>query len=265
LSDLVKIEKDATISKLLDDFQRLENRIVSLEKDNFLLKKENEILQGRLSHYENPKNSRNSSVPPSKDENRPKKNQSLRKSTGNKVGGQPGRKGCTLEMTAFPDNVVELYPEFCCNCGFSLENVQAILDKSRQIVDIPPINAVWTEYRTYRKNCNCGCNTTSNFPEGVKSPISYGSNIESLIGYFHARQYLPYSRMKEMMSDVFNLNISEGGLHYLLNRFANKTAPFYEMIRQRVSNSKVIGTDETGAKVNGNKHWFWTWQTLNLT
>jgi hypothetical protein len=71
--------------------------------------------------------------------------------------------------------------------------------------------------------------------------------------------------MKEMMSDVFNINISEGGLHYLLNRFANKTAPFYEMIRQRVSNSKVIGTDETGAKVNGNKHWFWTWQTLNLT
>jgi hypothetical protein len=38
-----------------------------------------------------------------------------------------------------------------------------------------------------------------------------------------------------------------------------------EMIRQRVCNSKVIGTDETGAKVNGNKHWFWTWQTPDLT
>ena len=257
--------KDAIKSKLLDDFQRLENRIVALEKENLLLKKENKILPERLSRYENPKNSRNSSIPPSKDENRPKKNQSLRNKTEKKPGGQPGRKGRTLEMTATPDNVVDLYPDFCNDCGISLENTQAIFDKSRQIVDIPPINAVWTEYRTYTKNCNCGCNTLSDFPEDVKSPVSYGSNIESLIGYFHARQYLPFSRMKEMMSDVFNINISEGGLHYLLNRFADKTAPFYENIRQRVSQSKVIGTDETGVKVNGNKHWFWTWQTQNLT
>lgn len=229
------------------------------------MKKENKILRERLSQYETPKNSSNSSIPPSKDENRPKKNQSLRKRSGKKPGGQPGHKGRTLEMTATPDNIVDLYPDFCHDCGTSLENTQAVFDKSRQIVDIPPINAVWTEYRTYTKNCNCGCNTLSDFPEDVKSPVSYGSNIESLIGYFHARQYLPFSRMKEMMSDVFNINISEGGLHYLLNRFADKTAPFYENIRQRVSRSKVIGADETGVKVNGEKHWFWTWQTPELT
>ena len=27
----------------------------------------------------------------------------------------------------------------------------------------------------------------------------------------------------------------------------------------------VIGTDETGVKVNGDKNWFWTWQTSRLT
>ncbi len=65
-------------------------------------------------------------------------------------------------------------------------------------------------------------------------PISYGNNIEGPIGYFHARQYVPFARMKEMMSDVFNIQISQGGLHYLLNRFADKTAPFYQTIRKRV-------------------------------
>jgi transposase len=29
--------------------------------------------------------------------------------------------------------------------------------------------------------------------------------------------------------------------------------------------SKVIGTGETGVKVNGKKHWFWTWQNPKLT
>ncbi|MGY0425512.1 MAG: hypothetical protein ACWIPI_01600, partial [Polaribacter sp.] len=43
-------------------------------------------LKKRLAKYETPKTSRNSSVPPSKDENRPKANQSLRKYSGKKLG-----------------------------------------------------------------------------------------------------------------------------------------------------------------------------------
>jgi transposase len=37
------------------------------------------------------------------------------------------------------------------------------------------------------------------------------------------------------------------------------------MIRQNVLSSPVIGTDETGVKVNGEKHWFWTWQNDRAT
>jgi hypothetical protein len=132
-------------------------------------------------------------------------------------------------------------------------------------VDIPPIKAVWTQYNSYTKKCDCGRCTVADFPKEVNVPVSYGSNIEALIGYFHARQYLPFARMKEMMNDVFNTDISEGGLHCLLNRFADRATPFYEMIRERVSRATVVGTDETGAKVNGDKHWFWTWQTPRLT
>jgi len=236
-----------------------------LEKGVFDLEKENEELRERLAKYENPKNSRNSSIAPSKDENRPKKNQSLRKSSGKNPGGQPGHKGRTLEMTSNPDQTINLVPDYCNNCGSSLEKAISVKERTRQIVDIPPIKASWTQYNTYSKRCECGCYTESDFPQGVKSPVSYGSNTEALIGYFHARQYLPFARMKEMMGNVFNIDISEGGLHYLLNRFADKTTPLYENIKQRVASAVVVGTDETGVKVNGDKHWFWTWQTSHLT
>ena len=61
------------------------------------LKSENTILKERLFKYEHPKNS---SIPPSKDENRAKPNQSLRKVSGKKPGGQLGHKVKTLEMSA---------------------------------------------------------------------------------------------------------------------------------------------------------------------
>ncbi len=236
----------------------LEKRVQGLERENAILKE-------RLSKYENPKNSRNSSLPPSQDENRPRPNQSLRKSSGRRPGGQHGHKGSTLEMTGNPDKTIELKPKYCRGCGLSLRHVPAIKEQSRQIVDIPPIKAVWTEYRTFGKVCSCGCRTIADFPKGVGSPISYGGNIEGLIGYFHARQYLPFARMKEVFNDIFNINISQGGIHYLLNRFADKATPVYELIKQRVANSEVVGADETGIKVNGKKHWFWTWQSSKLT
>lgn len=247
------------------NIELLIRRLESLEKKVEALEKENAFLRERLAKYENPKNSRNSSMPPSKDENRPKTNQSLRKSSGKSVGGQKGREGKTLEMTATPDKIVELQPDYCNNCGSSLSEVAATKKQSRQIIDIPPIKAIFTEYQTFSKICSCGCTTVADLPQGVNAPISYGENIEALVAYFHARQYLPFARMKETLNDAFGIPISEGGIHCLLQRFAQKTTPIYQIIKQRVQDSKVIGTDETGIKVNGNKHWFWTWQTPNLT
>lgn len=240
-------------------------RLQALEEEVKILKMENTTLKERLSHYETPKNSRNSSIPPSKDENCPKPNQSLRESTGKKPGGQFGRKGKTLEMTKNPDEIVNLEPGYCNFCGNSLEAEMSIGTKARQVVDIPIPKAVFTESRAHAKSCTCGRKTQASFPKGVTSPVSYGSRTESLIGYFHARQYLPFARMKEMFNDVFELKISEGGIHYLLERFSRKTRPAYQQIKERIAIGRVVGTDETGARVGGKKDWFWTWQNQKLT
>lgn len=253
------------VSNLEDENTSLKKENLQLGKENKRLRKENTSLKDRLSTFENPKNSRNSSIPPSKDENRPRPNQSLRRPSGKKPGGQLGRKGKTLEMVKNPDHVIDLIPEFCNNCGSSLEAIDLVGLKTRQVVDIPVPKAVFTEYRSYAKTCGCGCKSRASFPAGVTSPVGYGPRTESLVGYFHTRQYLPFARMKEMFNDVFNLNISEGGTHYLLERFSRKTDPIYQQIKDRILSSKVVGVDETGARVGESKHWFWTWQNEKLT
>ena len=250
---------------LKKELDLIKTELSVLKSRNSELKSENTILKERLSKYEHPKNSKNSSIPPSKDENRAKPNQSLRRSSGKKPGGQLGHKGKTLEMSATPDHIIELHPDYCRKCGSSLTAVVSEKPKTRQVIDIPPIKAVFTEYRSFSKQCSCGCNNSGEFPKNVTTPISYGSNIEALVGYFHARQHIPFARMKETFNDVFNISISEGGIHCLLNRFAEKTTPVYQLIKERLCSSSVIGADETGAKVNGEKHWIWDWQTPNAT
>ena len=241
-------------------------RIVEMQaKQINLLIKENARLKQRLAKLETRKDSRNSSIPPSKDENRPKRTNSLREKSDKKVGGQPGHKGKTLEMTAHPDVVVDHRICICPDCGLDVRHLPFELSSKRQIIEIPQIKQVVTEHRAYSCTCSCGKVVEGGFPDGVDWPVSYGQNIESLVGYLNTRQHLPFKRLQEVMHDIFGVPISEGGLHCLLNRLAGKGKQAYEIIRQVVMNSSVIGTDETGMKVNGKTHWFWTWQSKRAT
>jgi len=229
------------------------------------LTKEVKSLKKRLSKYENPKNSTNSSIPPSRDENRPVKTKSLRTKSNKCVGGQKGHKGHTLKMTKNPDKVIDIFPEHCEKCNQSLISILPAYLSSRQTIDIPPVKAIYTEYKVYKKTCSCGCQTVSKYPNNVTSHIGYGENIQSLTAYFHTRQYVPYQRMQELFNTIFNIPISQAGLHNILDKFAKKAEPVYDIIRNKIVKSEVVGTDETGARINNKRGWMWAWQTENLT
>lgn len=242
-----------------------QKRILELEVEVTSLKALIQVLLEENERLKHPKNSRNSSVPPSKDENRPLKTKSLRNPSGKKPGGQIGHQGNTLKMTDHPDHIVEHKPTYCNHCGYDLSHAKTELVKSRQVVDIPPIIPQYTEHRVFRRTCNCGHVTESSFPAGINAPISYGPTIEATTAYLHTRQYIPFERMSEYFSDVCNLPISQGAIYDILERFAQKALPAWQLIAKEVQGSKVVGSDETGAKLNGKKGWFWTWQSKEAT
>ena len=222
-------------------------------------------LEAELAIYKNKKNSNNSHIPPSQDQNRPKKNHSLREKTGKKPGGQVGHEGTTLEFNVAIDKVIEHLPVYCNNCGSDLAEVSETLIESRKVIDIPVIKPTYIEHRIYRKVCSCGHCMDSEFPSYVSASLQYGPNVESLVSYFHGRQYLPYNRMKELFTDVMNLPISVGGINNVLTRITQKAWPYYEQIKDRICKSRFAGTDETSVKVNGQNDWIWTWQNDDLT
>jgi transposase len=254
----------------VNPFQKIDPRdkeIEELRKENLQLKEiiqtlvaKISSLEERLSRYENPKNSRNSSIPPSHDYTRIPKTRSLREPSGKKPGGQPGHEGVTLEMVEKPDEVIEHIPQYCTCCGRDISHVHAELVESRQEVVLPVIQPIFIEHQTFQRKCICGKTVIADFPDGVTPGISYGHNIESLAAYLSARQFVPFHRLAEMFRYVFNTPISEGALVKAIDRVAKKAKPAYELIRKRVKMADVNGGDETGMKINGKKGWFWTMQ-----
>ena len=207
------------------------------------------------------KDSSNSSLPPSTDLFT--KNKSLRKVSTRSSGGQKGHKGTTLEMSAAPDKIIELKDAFCNLCGNCLEKETFILKAKRQVIELPPIVPLYEEYQQFACQCSaCKHFQVASFPAGVNAPIQYGSSIEGLVSYFSVYQYVPFARLKNLFTQLFSLPLSEGSLANILERSARKCQFVYEQIKIQIAKSTVVGSDETGAKVNGKKWWIWAWQNI---
>lgn len=233
---------------LREIIRKLELRIAELEE---------ELRKSKI-----PKDSSNSSKPPSSDISKPKRTQSLREKSGRKTGGQPGHKGTTLLMIDTPDEIVELKPDYCNRCGCNLENEESNFESGRQVIDTPPVKPVVTEYQNYRKLCpKCGHKQLSDYPLGINNHVQYGSNVEAAIAYFSVYQYVPFKRLKECMQHIFGLEISQGSIANILERMSSKSQTVYNKIKSTVMTAKQIGSDETSAKVNGKNWWVWVWQT----
>jgi transposase len=211
------------------------------------------------------KNSSNSSLPPSQDIFQ-QKNKSLREKSNKKPGGQPGHKGETLRMSPNPDNVIEHKPNETCSrcCKIHSEQAYQMIGK-RQVIDIPVIKASIVEHQIFQSTCSCGCVIEGHYPAGITAPVQYGNNLISLTAYLSSRQYVPYNRLTELIKSITNVSMSEGTIYNLLNKAANMVLPLYEGIKEEISKAITIGGDETGVKVNKDKSWAWTWQSLFAT
>jgi transposase len=120
------------------------------------------------------------------------------------------------------------------------------------VFDLPVISPVSTEHGRYYKICWCGTKNKAAYPNHVNAPVQYGSAVETLVGYLHGRQYLPYYRHKELLKDCYRIDLSQGSIDNIIRRFAMKAAHVYQLLKNALSASAVIGSGETGAKVDGN-------------
>lgn len=266
-----------TLAGLLCELQSLRKTVDSLYAENRSLNrnvdrllKENRELRKRLEKYDKPpKDSGNSSIPPSKEPIRAeieRRTKSLRAKSDKPVGGQIGHEGTTRKMVDTPDEIEELSSQYCRECGRDLSEIEGVLDYVRQEIDLPPIMPVYRERRFYRKVCTCGCCNRDYAPHRRGgNAITFGKNIRAIATYLSVVQCMPYRRLQSLFATMFNVSISQGTLANIVREMLDKSRPAIELIERLIRKSAVVGFDESGCYVNGKLNWSWIAQTAYLT
>lgn len=250
--------------ELIEHLQK-ENR--QLRAENQQLREQVEQLGTRLHELEGrvSKDSHNSSKPPSTD-GYAKKTRSLRKSSGKKAGGQEGHAGSTRHFVEIADEIIRVYPQTCAHCQASLHELPAEGYQRRQRIDLPEIKAQVTEYQALEVRClSCQYVTRGTFPDEVRSSIQFGPMIKGIALYLLYGQLLPYARTAELLSDVCGCHISPGTLEAFVAAGTDRLAETEELIKQALRAAEVMGTDETGIRVQGVLHWLHVARTDTLT
>ena len=251
-----------TVKDLSDDNARLNRRVEALNVENADLRK-------RLSKYEDPqppKNSGNSSVPPSKEgmgDEIKRRTSSLREKSGRKSGGQPGHEGHTRKMSEQPDETENIQPNYCRECGRELSDIDGVEEYHEECVGVR-ITPVVKRLRFLKKTCTCGCCNRVEYTRR-KNPVYLSSEIRALVVYLNIVMCMPYNRIKSFLHDVMRIDISEGSIRNFIEDAGDKADAICDRIASELVKSHVAGADESGFYVNGRLNWAWILQNPKLT
>jgi transposase len=241
----------------------LKERVAELEQQLVQMAELVKTLQDRQA-----KDSHNSSLPPSSDRFvRQKKTKSLRKKSDKAVGGQPGHRGQTLNLSATPDQVIRLAPLTCCqHCQADLSSIAARSLERRQVIDVPEPRPHITEYQGEWKCCpHCQGLTCAAFPAQVRAPVQYGPRISAIAVYLQVQQLLPQGRTANICADLLGIELSQGTLALMQARAASRLEPVEAKIKAALIQASVIHQDETGLYVEGKRWWMHGTSTATLT
>lgn len=250
---LESLSKDELISIILMQQEQIEAQQEQIQ-----------ILNARLCELEKllvqpKKNSKNSSLRPSSDmkSNKVGSDKSGKKRKGHGKGGR--------RLHPSPDKTIRSRLKKCPGCDEALKDDGHKLHNIYDHIELPKIQPVVTRIEQYKSFCKrCNKSYTAPSPQGYESGSPFGRSIETTACYLRYCHAIGYERLSKLFSDLFSLDVSEGSFANMFSRLQDKLDPRVEEILSRIRSSRLVCSDETGARVNAKNQWEWVFQNSEV-
>ena len=245
-SSLSHAEKDALIYALWAQVQALTARVAELEAKLGLP----------------PKTPDNSSLPPSLGK---KPNRGDKPARCGPRQGSLGRKGGGRLLAEAPDETVTARPSRCAHCQAALDEADQRLAARFDKLDLPKVAPVVTRVERYAGHCRCcGATTLAPLPEGLEPGTPFSPNIVALAMYLRFVHAVSYRRLSRLLLELFGLAISEGALDAAFRRGKPRFDAETAAILARLRRARIVGSDETGVRIDGQSCWNWVFQNAEV-
>lgn len=230
------------IKRLKEEIANKENTYKDMDDKNYLIDK----LNNQMS-----KDSTNSSISTSKEStknsNRRRTNTyNHRKASNKKTGAQFNHKGSTLTKNKVKNKIEENKLEV-------REFKHYVSDKKYN--NIVEKYKVGIEVKTYVEKHIFIPRKSSNelLPKEFYSDVTYCNDIKALIVLLGNYCFLPYNKIKELISDLTNnvINLADGTIDKIYNEFSDKSEKTLLNITKNLLNGTYQHTDETVTSENG--------------
>jgi len=176
-------------------------------------------------------NSQNSSQPPSQDgPRRPLKQKKPR--SGRRPGGQPGHPGKTRDRIPPEriDHTDECDPTTCARCGASLQDRPRLEGFIRQIIEVPEVRAIVSEFHLWKKKCaNCGGFTWGEMPFGSTGG-AFGPRLQALVAVFSGMFELSRPDVMEALATILDVDLCLGSVQACCETVSEVIAPTVQEI-----------------------------------
>lgn len=231
LDGLSHAEKDALIRGLWQELQTLRSEVEKLQQKWVK------------------KTPQNSSLPPSKgfkpNQNSTEPTRLSSKETGSHRSG--GR-----ELSQQPDQVVIAQGKCCPHCGTKVDLSAQRLNGIYERIELPPITPHITRVERDGGVCQ-GCQQAyeSPVPVGLEPGSPFGTSVASRVTYLRYSHAISSQRLSQLMSELYGLSLSQGAIANLLQRVQVQLEAPVAKIMERLRSARLVGSDETGARVNG--------------
>lgn len=213
----------------------------------------------KLQQKKPKKTSKNSSLPPAKGFKAEVKSEA--KESGQPRVGSLGREGGGRPLSEHPDQIIEATVKSCQDCGAAIGKSAQQLMARYDKIDLPPIAPIVTRVERYGCRCpQCGVPQIAAVPVGMEPGSPFGNRIGALVTTMRYGHGISYGRMQQMLGDVFGLEMSEGAIANLLSRVKGQLQSEVDGILAVLRSSRLVGSDETSARVHGKNQWEWVFQ-----
>lgn len=200
------------------------------------------------------KTSKNSHVPPSKDD--------FGKGGGKrgkaKGGKRAPREGKHRPLAERPDRTERVMAATCCHCGTDVADQPQRCRHRYDHIDLPPIRPIVTRIELFGGRCRgCGHRYRAGAPAGMAPGTPFGPGIRSLLAYLHHSHHVGFERLSRIARELFGLVISEGAIANVFRRMSAGMAAATRAIGVKLLSARIIASDETTTRTNGVIHWQW--------